>query len=153
MEIYDYNHRVKKLDILLSKKLSKVLKQQKIPFTDSQANLIMYLYHHQDQVIYQKNLPDILGISGPTGNGLVKRLVQKEAIKMQPSQKDARLKQLTLAPKIIKDIDNQKADFEKAFKKIEKQVTTNMTKKEAKQLQQLLDKAINNLEVDRKDPY
>lgn len=148
LEIYDYNYHVKKLDVLLSKQLSKILVEQDIPFTDSQATLIMYLYHHQDEVTYQKNLPEILGISGPTGNGLVKRLVQKQALKLQVDEKDSRLKRLVLEPEIIEDIDNRQDAFKTAFGKIEGQLTQGMSKDEVSQFQLLLGKAIKNMRID-----
>lgn len=148
MVIYDYNYRVKKLDVLLSKQLAQVLRAQEIPLTDSQATLVMYLYHHQSQIIYQKNLPAILGISGPTGNGLVKRLVQKGAIRLQPDSQDGRLKQLRLTPAIIADITRRRSAFEQAFMKIEQRLTMGMTTTEAQQFQQLLDRGIANLTAD-----
>ncbi|WP_024747790.1 MarR family winged helix-turn-helix transcriptional regulator [Levilactobacillus namurensis] len=145
MQIYDYNYHVKKLDILLSKQLSKVLVAQDIPFTDSQATLIMYLYHHQDQVIYQKNLPTILGISGPTGNGLVKRLVQKRALELREDPQDGRLKQLVLVPEIVADITRRQADFERAFADIDRQLTTGMSADEVRMFRNLLKRAIQNM--------
>lgn len=145
MQIYDYNYHVKKLDVLLSKQLSKVLVAQDIPFTDSQATLIMYLYHHQDQVIYQKNLPAILGISGPTGNGLVKRLVQKRALELREDPQDGRLKQLVLVPAIVADITRRQADFERAFADIDRQLTTGMSADEVRMFRNLLKRAIQNM--------
>lgn len=150
MEVYDYNYHVKKLDVLLSKQLSKILIEQDIPFTDSQATLIMYLYHHQEEVTYQKNLPKILGISGPTGNGLVKRLVQKQALKLQVDEKDSRLKRLLLEPEIIKDIDKRQDAFKAAFGRIEKQLTAGMSNEEISQFQRLLQQAISNMAIDQK---
>ena len=146
MKIYDYNHKIKKLDILLSKQLSKALKQMEIPFTDTQAELLMYLFHHPDQDIYQRDLTNILGISGPTGNGIVKRLVDKKAILLVPNPSDSRLKRLTLASNIRADIESQQDDFVEIFSEMEARMTVGFSDQDRDKLEQLLKLAISNLQ-------
>lgn len=101
MKIYNYINKVKKLDILLSKEIAQILLRQGVPFTKSQIEVVMYLYHHQDQVMYQRDLPDVLGITRPMANGLVKHLIQKNAVKLIEDSDDSRLKRIKLMPVVI----------------------------------------------------
>ena len=102
MKIYNYINKVKKLDILLSKEIAQILLRQGVPFTKSQIEVVMYLYHHhKDQVVYQRDLPDVLGITRPMANGLVKHLIQKNAVKLIEDSDDSRLKRIKLMPVVI----------------------------------------------------
>ena len=85
----------------LSKEIAQILLRQGVPFTKSQIEVVMYLYHHQDQVVYQRDLPDILGITRPMANGLVKHLIQKNAVKLIEDSDDSRLKRIKLMPVVI----------------------------------------------------
>ncbi|GHP14434.1 hypothetical protein YK48G_18590 [Lentilactobacillus fungorum] len=143
--IHEYGRKVKALDLLLSKRLSQTLTDLKVPFTDAQSALLMVLFHHQDKPVYQRDLPRILGVSGPTGNGLVKRLVQKKAIRMIPDDQDSRLKRLVLSDNIRVDIVAQQTQFELAFQRTESEMTKNFSDAEKLAFDELLRKAIQNL--------
>lgn len=148
MKIYNYINKVKKLDILLSKEIDQILLRQGVPFnfTKSQIEVVMYLYHHQDQVVYQRELSDVLGITRPTANGLIKRLVQKDAVKLIEDPDDSRLKRIKLMPLVIADIDSRTAAFAKEFNQMEGKMTKGFTQKQRDELDQLLVRAIKNLE-------
>lgn len=146
MKIYNYINKVKKLDILLSKEIAQILLRQGVPFTKSQIEVVIYLYHHQDQVVYQRDLPDVLGITRPTANGLVKRLIQKDAIKLIEDPDDSRLKRIKLMPLVIADIDSRTAAFVKEFNQMEGKMTKGFTQKQRDEFDQLLVRAIKNLE-------
>ena len=146
MKIYDYINKVKKLDILLSKEIAQILLRQCVPFTKSQIEVVMYLYHHQDQVVYQRDLPDVLGITRPMANGLVKHLIQKNAVKLIEDSDDSRLKRIKLMLVVIADIDSRTAAFAKEFNQMEGKMTKGFTQKQRDEFDQLLVRAIKNLE-------
>lgn len=146
MKIYNYINKVKKLDILLSKEIAQILLRQGAPFTKSQIEVVIYLYHHQDQVVYQRDLPDVLEITRPTANGLVKRLIQKDAVKLIEDPDDSRLKRIKLMPLVIAGIDSRTAAFVKEFNQMEGKMTKGFTQKQRDELDQLIVKAIKNLE-------
>lgn len=146
MKIYNYINKVKKLDILLSKEITQILLRQGVPFIKSQIEVVMYLYHHQDQVVYQRDLPDVLGITRPMANGLVKHLIQKNAVKLIEDSDDSRLKRIKLMPVVIADIDSRTAAFAKEFNQMEGKMTKGFTQKQRDEFDQLLVRAIKNLE-------
>ena len=146
MKIYNYINKVKKLDILLSREIAQILLRQGVPFPKSQIEVVIYLYHHQDQVVYQRDLPDVLGITRPMANGLVKHLIQKNAVKLIEDSDDSRLKRIKLMPVVIADIDSRTTAFAKEFNQMEGKMTKGFTQKQRDEFDQLLVRAIKNLE-------
>ena len=91
-------------------------------------------------------MPDVLGITRPTANGLVKRLIQKDAVKLIEDPDDSRLKRIKLMPLVIADIDSRTDAFVKEFNQMEDKMTKGFTQKQRDELDQLLVRAIKNLE-------
>ncbi|WP_236253608.1 MarR family winged helix-turn-helix transcriptional regulator [Lactobacillus ultunensis] len=123
-----------------------MLSREGSPYTNQQVELIMYVYNHLDKVVYQRDLPEVLGITRPTANGLVKRLVQKKAIKLVADPKDSRLKQIKIMPAVIADINSNKKNFINEFRQMEDQLTKGFSKKQQDEFEKMLVKAIANLE-------
>ena len=111
--------------------------------TGTNGWIIDYLYHHQDQDIFQKDIEKELDLSNPTVTGIVKRLEEKEMITRVPSSQDARYKCLTLTDKGLKVI-HKCMDFGVNY--IENKLTKNMTEDELNTLRTLLNRVLNNMD-------
>lgn len=140
------NEMVKHLNILIEKQLAKQLESHHTIFTSAQAQVIAYLLHHQGQQVHQKDLENVMNLSRPTINGIIKRLIAKDAVRLIPDPADRRSKQLVLSAATKEDALAHQANFDQDIKTIEKELTAGMDIKQVAQFKQTLQQCIDNLQ-------
>lgn len=115
------------------------------PFMDitgNNARIICYLYDHQEQDIYQKDLEASFGITRSTASKVLQLMEQKELIRRLPVSQDARLKKLVLTERSLElhRLMRQNAD------KTEQHLLSGFTPEEETQLLSYLDRMLHNLD-------
>lgn len=120
----DFNNRLKTLGI-----------------TSSQCAVLDYLFHSRKEEVNQRDIEKALSLRNPTVTGLLKRLDEKGFILSVPSNKDKRCKNIYLTEKAY-DIQRR---MEADRKKIDKNLTLGMTKKEVAALQKMLNRVLYNI--------
>lgn len=140
------NEMVKHLNILIEKQLAKQLESHHTIFTSAQAQVIAYLLHHQDRQVHQKDLENVMNLSRPTINGIIKRLIAKDAVRLIPDPADRRSKQLVLSTATKEDALAHQANFDRDIETIEKKLTVGMDSKQVAQFKQNLQQCIDNLQ-------
>jgi len=87
--------------MIIGNQASKVgdLHLKEIGLTHSQANLILFLAHHADRKIRQRDIEVALNLTNPTVSGLIKRLEQKQFIIRADDPEDSRARMILLTEK------------------------------------------------------
>lgn len=120
----DFNNRLKTLGI-----------------TASQCAVLDYLFHSSKEEINQKDVEKALSLKNPTVTGLLQRLDEKGFVLTVPSTKDKRCKNIYLTEKAYDIQKRMEADR----KKIDKELTIGMSKKEIQALQKMLSRVLYNI--------
>lgn len=120
----DFNNRLRSLGI-----------------TSSQCGVLDYLFNSQKEEVTQRDIERGLSLKNPTVTGLLKRLDEKGFVLVVPSPKDKRCKNVHLTEKAYDIHRRMEADR----KKIDRQLTLGMTKKEIEALQKMLNKVLYNI--------
>ncbi|MDY5986084.1 MarR family winged helix-turn-helix transcriptional regulator [Sporofaciens sp. SGI.106] len=120
----DFNNRLRRLGI-----------------TSSQCEVLDYLFNCQKEEVNQRDIEKALSLKNPTVTGILKRLDEKGFILIVPNAKDKRRKNVYLTEKAY---DIQKR-MESDRRKIDKNLTIGMTKKEIQALQKMLNKVLYNV--------
>lgn len=113
--------------------------------TKGQLSLVTYLFEHPQQVIYQRDLEQFLGMSRATINGLVKQLKVAELITVTRDSVDKRYKRVQLLAKVRAQMTLKQPDFERHYQFLETQMTAGLSTAEIEQLRALLTTCLNNL--------
>lgn len=120
--------------------LNRQLKE--VDLTFSQFILVLYLWENRDKKVNQKDISKALHIKHPTTIGLLKRLEEKEMLKVVVDPDNRKYRNITLTKK--------GEDFavanQKRRKNTDSYLTNGMTEDEIKELRRLLDKVNDNLE-------
>ena len=69
--------------------------------TDAQGQILRYLYYHQDQDVFQKDLEEKLYVRRSTISRFLSSLERQNLLIRQGVAQDARLKKLVLTPRAI----------------------------------------------------
>ena len=109
--------------------------------TASQCAVLDYLFSSRKEEVNQRDIEKALSLKNPTVTGLLKRLDEKGFILIVPSNRDKRCKIVYLTEKAY-DIQRR---MEADRKKIDKKLTSGMTKKEKEALQKMLGKVLYNI--------
>lgn len=114
---------------------------QKYNLTQAQMDILIYLQHHKDSIITQKDLEIGLRLKNPTVTGILNRLEEKELInrKKHPSDKRAKIITMTEKSKII---------MKEAYinmKEMYSSIVEGFSESEKKELFRLLYKVLDNL--------
>ena len=120
----DFNNRLRRLGV-----------------TSSQCAVLDYLFNSRKEEVNQKDIEKALCLKNPTVTGLLKRLDEKGFILVVPSNKDRRCKNVYLTEKAY-DIQRR---MEADRKKMDKNLTRGMTKKEIAALTRGLEKMLYNI--------
>lgn len=110
--------------------------------TGTHGWVIAYLYHHQDQDMYQKDIEEEFSIRRSTATAILQRMEKNGLIIRRSVAHDARLKKLELTEKAIKvqeQIDLEIAAFEK-------KLVNGLTEEEIEIFYKIADKLKRNLE-------
>ncbi|MBP3542521.1 MAG: MarR family transcriptional regulator [Clostridia bacterium] len=110
--------------------------------TANNVRIICYLYDHQNQDIYQKDLEATFGITRSTASKVLRLMEQKGLILRLPVSQDARLKKLVLTDwaKELHHQMRQNAD------EMDQNLLAGFTPEEEKQLLSYLDRMLHNLD-------
>lgn len=111
---------IKVLSNLLKRKIHCYLPQFDNELTDSERQVIGFLYNNQDRDIFQKDVEERFVIRRSTASRMLKALEEKNFIVRKPVAGDARLKKVSLTPaaqKMQKDIIERLDDFEEILGK------------------------------------
>lgn len=109
--------------------------------TSSQCAVLDYLLHSRKEEVNQKDIERALSLKNPTVTGLLQRLDEKGFILIVPNARDRRCKNVYLTEKAY-DIQRR---MEADRKKIDKELTLGMTKKEVQALQKMLNRVLYNV--------
>lgn len=107
--------------------------------TIQQADALLFFNKTPDASIRQ--LSNYLEVTHQTASGIVKRLCDKDAIIMTPSEKDARYNMISLTTEGLRLVELLKENGTHTGEKI----LSNMSADEKMQFEQLLDKALANI--------
>lgn len=109
--------------------------------TASQAAVLNYLFHSNKEENSQRDIERSLNLKNPTVTGLLKRLDEKGYVLCVPNATDRRRNNVYLTEKAY-DIQRR---LEADRKKIDRQLTLGMTKKEQEALRKVLAKVLENV--------
>lgn len=121
--------------------INRHLKEEDMTF--SQMILIFYLWENRDRKITQKDITEAMHIKHPTTIGLLKRLEEKEMLKVVVDPDNRKYRNIALTEKGITFIKN---DGDRK-RHTEEDMVKGMSSKEIKQLRDLLDKVYDNMQA------
>ena len=104
--------------------------------------VIGYLYNHQEQDIYQRDIEDKFSIRRSTATAILQRMEKNGMIIRRSVAHDARLKKLELTEKAIQ-IQQQ---VEREISAFEQKLVNGLTKEEIEMFYKIADKMKRNLE-------
>ena len=135
----DIGFYFKKIFQIMEKNMNKKL--EKIELTNSQANILIYLYNNKETV-NQRDIEKKFELTNPTVNGILNRLENKDFIIRTVSLRDARNKEIHLTEKSISLINEMK----KEARQLEKELIAGIPKEELNTFKEVLKKVFNNLQ-------
>ena len=106
--------------------------------------ILHFLSRHAQSEIYQKDLEDALELSHATVAGIISRLESKEFVKLVPSERDKRCKQIVATEK-AKELD---AETGRVIREAEQKLLTGFSEKETEQLRSYLKRILFNLGIE-----
>lgn len=75
----------------------------KPPLSQLQAGIMGYLFHHQQQPVYQKHIEEEFKISGATATNTLQVMERNGLITRSYMDKDGRLKRISMTPTAMQD--------------------------------------------------
>ena len=130
---------IKQINNVYEKDLNERLKT--IGITASQCAVLDYLFHTSKEEVSQRDVERSLNLKNPTVTGLLKRLDEKGYILCVPNASDKRKKTIYLTEKAY-DIQRR---MENDRRKLDKELTRGMTKREIAALRKNLEKLLYNI--------
>lgn len=109
--------------------------------TGTNGWIIDYLYHHQDQDIFQKDIEEIFEVTRSTASKVITLMEKKGMLTRTTVPHDARLKKLTLTPLALE----MEATILNDIQQFEKQLIKGLNEQEINFLFHCLSKIRNNL--------
>ena len=131
---------VKQVNNVYEKELTGKLKG--LGITSSQCAVLDYLFHTSKDVVSQRHVEKNLSLKNPTVTGILKRLDEKGYILCVPNAEDRRKKNIYLTEKAY-DIRRR---MESDRRKLDRELTRGMTKREVESLRKNLEKMLYNIE-------
>lgn len=131
---------IQKISNQLKRKIEEEIKQES-SLTKTQGMVLCFLFNHEKETIYQKDIEEKFSIRRSTATEILNLMEQRNYIKRIPSTKDKRAN-------IIIITEAGKKEERLARKKInqlENQIISSLTEKEQITLQKLLTKVEQNL--------
>lgn len=143
----DNNHDAGYFIAFIKKELDKTknndIKEYNI--THIQFQVIMFLHHNEDKMIFQKDIEAELNVSKATASGIIDRLEMNGFIRRTPLETDSRYKYLTLCPKAFEFTD----DILSKCRKNEERLFNGFEEKERKEAIGYLERMLNNLKENK----
>ncbi len=100
-----------------------------------------YLFHCDKEEVNQRDIEKALNLKNPTVTGLLQRLDEKGYVLIVPNAKDKRKKNVYLTEKAY-DIQRR---MEADRRRIDKNLTLGMTRREVQALQKMLNRVLYNV--------
>ena len=130
---------VKQINNVYEKELNERLR--KIGITSSQCAVLDYLFRTSKEEVSQRDVEKNLNLKNPTVTGILKRLDEKGYILCVPNANDRRKKNIYLTEKA--DDIQRRMDADR--RKLDRELTRGMTKREENALRRNLEKLLYNI--------
>lgn len=118
------------------------LKFDKAPGTQLQGGILGYLYHHQEEPVYQRDIEKEFCISRATATNTLQVMERNGAIVRKTLDKDARLKRIQMTQEAFQC----HRQVEEHIDRMDRRMFQGMTEQEKAELYRLLDIVMKNLE-------
>ena len=135
--------KISSLEKLIAKEfINNVDKSVVIPIpSPSQMQIMHYIFTHQNEDIYQKDLENVLNISRASVSGILHTMEKNAIINRVVCNNDVRCKKIILNENAY----NIFMQGKEKFMELEKVLLTNISKDELNQFNNIVDKMQNNL--------
>lgn len=130
------------LTIMIKRKMESLPTPSDTPLTGIQLWAIGYLYHHQDEDVFQRDLETLFSIRRSTATAILQVMEKNDLIRREPVEHDARLKKLILTDKAI----NAHTRATENINLLEKTLTNGISEDELAAFFCTIDKLKKNLE-------
>lgn len=112
------------------------------PQSQLQAGIMGYLYHHQEQPVYQKHIEEVFNISGATASNTLQVMERNGLITRSAVDRDARLKRIVMTEKARENHRQAEAHIDM----MEVKMLQGLSEEEKQELFRLLNIVRENLE-------
>lgn len=112
------------------------------PQSQLQGGIVGYLYHHQEQPVYQRDIEKEFRISGATATNTLQVMERNGLIVRKALDKDARLKRILMTEEAMQDHRR----VEEQMNRMEQCMTRGLSAEETAELHRMLDIVMDNLE-------
>ena len=119
--------------------INRHLKEEDMTF--SQMILMFYLWENREKKVTQKDITDAMHIKHPTAIGLLKRLEEKEMLKVVVDPENRKYRNIALTEKGLTFVENDR----KRKRHTDEFMVKGMSDEEIATLRDLLDKVIDNM--------
>lgn len=117
------------------------------PLTQLQAGIMGYLFHHQDQPVYQKHIEEEFKVSGATVSNTLQVMEKNGCIWRSSVDTDGRLKQITMTESAYR----RHSLVEEHMREMDRRMLQGMSEQEQEELFRLLRIIRGNLEELNRD--
>lgn len=143
MDPKDYiGHRIKRIDNLLRRRVEAIKEES---LGGSAGRIMGYICHHQDRVLFQKDIEAAFSIRRSTATGILQRLEREELIIREPVDYDARLKKIVLTEKALR----LNCRIEHSIHTLEKEMVVGISPEDLNTFCSVSEQIIKNLQNDR----
>lgn len=112
------------------------------PQSQLQGGILGYLFHHQNDPVYQRDIEKEFRISGATATNTLQVMEKNGLIVRKSQDKDARLKRIVMT----EPARERHAKVEEHMLYLDKRMLQGITEEEISELYRLLGKLLDNLE-------
>lgn len=121
---------------------SSIPPSSKGPQSQLQGGILGYLYHHQEQPVYQRDIEKEFRISGATATNTLQVMERNGLIVRRALDKDARLKRILMTEDAMQDHRR----IEEHMDMVEQRMTQGLSAEEVAKLHRMLEMVLENLE-------
>lgn len=115
---------------------------EKAPQSQLQGGILGYLYHHQDQPVYQRDIEKEFRISRATATNTLQVMEKNGLIVRKAVDRDARLKRIQMTEEAMQGHKK----IEEHMDMLDRRMTEGLSDGEVEELHRLLDVVFQNLE-------
>lgn len=141
MEPSNLLYQIKTLEKYIARLFLNDLEGAVPPPTPTQMQIMEYVLKHSKDIIYQKDLENIVNLRRATVSGVLKTMEKNNLLKRIVDKKDTRQKQIILHPDAKKIVNLHL----KKVKEVEKQLVKDISEEEQLLFMQILQKMQNNV--------
>ncbi len=136
----DAGFLIKRISDTMDKHANRALKKDDLTF--AQGKLLVYLIEHRDQKTSQKDIERYFSVSHPTVIGLLKRMEDKDLVRISTDDADGRVRLVNLTVKAEKSLQNMRIFFDE----MEVALLQGLDDCEVVQFKRLLKKVSDNIQ-------